>query len=104
VSESVETVHRVARPLRLSSRRYESTPTDLRAVQPVTHSFAEHGESTACSICLADIAVGETCHELPCGHRFHGESCILEWLKTKDSCPVCRRKLTETEGNDAGTN
>ncbi len=44
------------------------------------------------------------CHELPCGHRFHGESCILEWLKTKDSCPVCRRKLTETEGNDAGTN
>ena len=44
------------------------------------------------------------CYELPCSHRFHGESCILEWLKTKDSCPVCRRKLTATEGNDAGTN
>ncbi|ACO66379.1 predicted protein [Micromonas commoda] len=79
-------------------------PEVVAALPKVPMPAPEHGESTACSICLADIAVGETCYELPCSHRFHGESCILEWLKTKDSCPVCRRKLTATEGNDAGTN
>ena len=51
---------------------------------------------------MADIAVGETCYELPCTHRFHGETCILEWLKTKDSCPVCRHKLVAKEGDGGG--
>jgi hypothetical protein len=26
----------------------------------------------------------------------------LEWLKTKDSCPVCRHKLVAKEGGGGG--
>lgn len=49
----------------------------------------------ACPVCLADMPRGAEAKEMPCGHRFHGE-CIAEWLRTKDSCPVCRAVLEPT--------
>lgn len=45
-----------------------------------------------CCICLMSYNVGETiCAPMTtaCNHVFH-EGCILEWLKTKDVCPLCR--------------
>ena len=36
-------------------------------------------EAVECSICLADLAVGDTLTRLPCGHEFHGR-CIRKWL------------------------
>jgi len=30
--------------------------------------------------------------EMPCGHIF-GRSCLLEWLKSNISCPLCRREV-----------
>ena len=54
--------------------------------------FAGEGESTQCPVCLADIEVGTTCHRLPCNHHFHSP-CILEWLKNKHTCPVCRFEI-----------
>lgn len=30
---------------------------------------------------------------LPCGHVF-GEECLRTWLKTNNTCPICRFKLT----------
>ncbi|URD75483.1 RING [Musa troglodytarum] len=29
---------------------------------------------------------------MPCYRHFHGD-CILSWLATKNSCPVCRYEL-----------
>ena len=51
-------------------------------------------EDTGCPVCLADMEApeGATLREMPCGHRFH-ESCLLEWLRTKNTCPVCRVAL-----------
>jgi hypothetical protein len=51
--------------------------------------------TVACPVCLADMPRGAEAKEMPCGHRFHGE-CIAEWLRTKDSCPVCRAALEPT--------
>ena len=56
-------------------------------------------EDTGCPVCLADMEApeGATLREMPCGHRFH-EACLLEWLRTKHTCPVCRVALPSAPG------
>ncbi|RWS00282.1 zinc finger protein 364-like protein, partial [Leptotrombidium deliense] len=41
-----------------------------------------------CDVCL-DVTDEEMCHLLTCKHWSH-ESCLVEWLKRKSSCPLCR--------------
>jgi hypothetical protein len=42
----------------------------------------------------ADIPV-----QLPCGHVF-GAMCISKWLAIKDTCPLCRYQMFDTNPND----
>ncbi|QPG72980.1 hypothetical protein FOA43_000284 [Brettanomyces nanus] len=39
--------------------------------------------------------------EMPCGHLF-GRTCLYEWLKTNNSCPLCRDKIRHTKGSESG--
>ncbi|KAF5739342.1 E3 ubiquitin-protein ligase CIP8-like [Tripterygium wilfordii] len=51
-----------------------------------------------CAICKDMVNVGETETKLPCGHGYHGD-CIVPWLGSRNSCPVCRFELpTEDAG------
>ncbi|KAG2316876.1 hypothetical protein Bca4012_067779 [Brassica carinata] len=45
-----------------------------------------------CAVCKDAMVNGETVKKLPCGHCYHG-NCILPWLGTRNSCPVCRFQL-----------
>ena len=36
------------------------------------------------------------CTKMPCGHRFH-ENCLLQWLRSHNTCPVCRFAVEATE-------
>ena len=49
-----------------------------------------------CNVCLEDYKIGQISNKLDCGHYFH-DKCILQWLKMRNTCPVCR---TELESND----
>jgi len=43
-----------------------------------------------CSVCLADLQVGDTLRSLPnCVHSFH-RSCIDLWLLQSSTCPLCK--------------
>ena len=62
-----------------------------------------------CSICLDDFEKGEKCILLPCkdgeSHYFHSgcDTCsgIKEWLKRKNTCPMCRTEFpTENTTNE----
>ena len=58
-------------------------------------SDLENQEAKQCSICFEDYAENETVVILPCDtrHIFH-DSCISEWLKEKDTCPLCKTQIT----------
>ena len=51
------------------------------------------GEKKNCVICLNDFEVGEKVMILPCVHMFHSE-CIRDWFEAKDTCPICKFKLS----------
>lgn len=47
-----------------------------------------------CSISLETFKVGDQIVKLPCGHNFIEEP-IVTWLKSHDSCPTCRIRVSE---------
>ncbi|KXS94476.1 hypothetical protein AC578_1720 [Pseudocercospora eumusae] len=50
---------------------------------------------TSCSVCLDDFTNASTVIRLDCKHVFHAK-CIVTWLeKSKNSCPLCRKEVTE---------
>lgn len=43
-----------------------------------------------CPVCLCEYEGGDVVKWLPdCGHAFHS-SCILAWLQSRSTCPICR--------------
>ena len=47
-----------------------------------------------CVICMEDFKNGDVTTNLPCLHMFH-TNCIQSWLKTQNTCPICKFKLTQ---------
>lgn len=55
-----------------------------------------------CSICQEPFVVGDTLVRLHCGHTFK-EAGIIPWLRTHDTCPVCRTKIHEESTQESVT-
>ena len=51
-----------------------------------------------CVICMEDFKNGDVTTNLPCLHMFH-TNCIQGWLKTQNTCPICKFKLTQQNIN-----
>lgn len=45
-----------------------------------------------CAVCKDEFEVNQEVITLPCKHAFHTD-CILPWLQTSGTCPVCRHQL-----------
>ncbi|XP_010533061.1 PREDICTED: RING-H2 finger protein ATL80-like [Tarenaya hassleriana] len=59
--------------------------------------FKEMGlESETCSICLQDFLGSSDMDltQMPCSHVFHSD-CVFEWLRKRNSCPLCRREISD---------
>mmetsp|Transcript_29480 Transcript_29480/g.76203 ORF Transcript_29480/g.76203 Transcript_29480/m.76203 type:complete len:373 (+) Transcript_29480:340-1458(+) len=54
--------------------------------------YASCDPGETCSVCHCSFFSGETVTELHCRHCFHGD-CILPWLDSHNTCPVCRAEL-----------
>eukprot|EP01018_Ginkgo_biloba_P037759 Gb_06048 [translate_table: standard] len=70
----------------------------------------EEDGSSLCAICKEVVILGEAAKQLPCLHLYHPD-CILPWLSTRNSCPICRFELPtddpdyeEQKGNASGRN
>mmetsp|Transcript_41620 Transcript_41620/g.75494 ORF Transcript_41620/g.75494 Transcript_41620/m.75494 type:complete len:492 (-) Transcript_41620:105-1580(-) len=60
--------------------------------------------NSKCSVCLEDYQAGAHATRMLCGHLFC-TSCIRDWLRTANSCPVCRFELrTNDDDYEVGRN
>mmetsp|Transcript_29770 Transcript_29770/g.48082 ORF Transcript_29770/g.48082 Transcript_29770/m.48082 type:complete len:271 (-) Transcript_29770:421-1233(-) len=55
-------------------------------------SDREPGTQLDCAVCKDELSNEDSAVEMPCSHLFH-ENCILPWLESHNSCPVCRHEL-----------
>ena len=71
----------------------------------ISKEMIEREGKTDCSICLDDLVEGQVGAVLPCKHWFH-ETCVVEWLKAHNTCPVCRAPIEkenrENRNQDGG--
>jgi hypothetical protein len=78
-------------------------PASKEAIQnlkrfKMTEEYCKKDEKTGtlefptCSVCLTEIAKDEETILIPCGHLYH-PGCVLKWLDSHNTCPVCRYEL-----------
>eukprot|EP00884_Botryococcus_braunii_P022955 jgi/Botrbrau1/9343/Bobra.354_2s0002.1 len=75
-------------------------PDNDAPLQPAEGEVANGGQAVSqhavvgepCTICHDVYDCGHEVVELPCNHCFH-EDCIMPWLTSHHTCPVCRHEL-----------
>lgn len=81
------------------SGRRGAPPASKSAILALrTLKIESEQEFMVCAICKDSVNVGEIAKKLPCEHGYH-EDCILPWLGSRNSCPVCRFEL-ETDDQE----
>lgn len=61
-----------------------------------------HGQKRSCVICLDDYKIKNDVGALKkCGHEYHA-SCVIMWLLTKKTCPICRSDVLDPTKSDWG--
>ena len=64
----------------------------------VTQENINNYKDMTCNICLEGFQIGHILRVLECKHEFH-ERCIITWLKSRNTCPVCRHELESNDPN-----
>ncbi|KAH7890228.1 hypothetical protein F5I97DRAFT_1791417, partial [Phlebopus sp. FC_14] len=75
--------------------RSKATPDEVIASLPTAtfKEWAKEDSETRCPICLDDYEpLDAVTKMLECPHWLH-KSCLEQWLKTANTCPVCRKKV-----------
>ncbi|XP_028807695.1 E3 ubiquitin-protein ligase RDUF1-like [Neltuma alba] len=81
--------------------RLENLPASKTAIgsMPTIEIGEGHvSTDTHCAICKEAFELGSEAREMPCKHIYHSD-CIVPWLSTCNSCPVCRNGLP-LDGNN----
>lgn len=55
-----------------------------------------------CSICHDSFAEKDIVLKLPCRHMYH-ESCVISWLESHNTCPLCRHTMPVQEAAAGAT-
>ncbi|KAG8381976.1 hypothetical protein BUALT_Bualt05G0028500 [Buddleja alternifolia] len=64
---------------------YQETPSEVRV-----KGSGEDGDDNKCSICQEEYILGDEIGKLvECHHGFHS-TCINQWLRVKNWCPICK--------------
>ncbi|GAA5927835.1 hypothetical protein JCM1841_005772, partial [Sporobolomyces salmonicolor] len=77
-------------------------PRTIRLTSNLPLLRAGHDSINDCPICQDAFQLSEEIIPLPCRHLFHSD-CIVPWLKTSGTCPVCRYALVPQPGQEGYT-
>ena len=66
--------------------------------KPISKDEIGDDGTAECSICMDNVEIGTEVTTLPCGHWFH-EDCVVAWLKEHDTCPHCRKPISQGTSN-----
>ena len=73
---------------------YPSPPSSPRQHRPNNFVEKKYEEKT-CAICFEKVKkecdINYCLKALTCKHQFH-RRCLIPWIRTNDTCPVCRKK------------
>lgn len=74
--------------------RRGAPPAAKSAIEALPTVEVKSTESEICTICKDKVFNNEeeTVKQLPCGHMYH-EDCIVPWLGSRNTCPICRYEL-----------
>jgi len=93
-----------ARQFQMLLEQFSEDNNPRRGAPPTATSFIENLASTIlstihdtsgsviCAVCKDPMPIGTRAKQLPCMHLYHS-SCILPWLSSRNTCPVCRYEL-----------
>jgi hypothetical protein len=79
---------------RVAHQKIDALPTSIFDSEKIDEKSANDCD-IKCLICQCQYEQGEKLRTLPCGHVFHAETCVDQWLRSKDFCPYCRTSLAE---------
>eukprot|EP00210_Caulerpa_lentillifera_P007232 g6919.t1 len=55
----------------------------------------QKSDGMTCPICLEPYVKGDKLMMLPnCNHCYHAK-CVLQWLRLRGDCPICRRRIKD---------
>ena len=85
------------------SSMHGNPPASQRAIDnlpkiEVNNDNINKFKDITCNICLEGFQKGNILRVLECNHEFH-ENCIITWLKSRNTCPVCRHELESSDPN-----
>jgi hypothetical protein len=64
-------------------------------------NLVKNPKEKECCICYSKYNKNEEVSQLNCNHIFHTH-CLLHWLETKPTCPLCRNTIVSCENCDEG--
>lgn len=73
-------------------KTHPTSPKAIKCLPSTVMSEQLLAKSPKCVICCEEFQVGQNVIKMPCEHVFERE-CVEPWLKTNNTCPVCRYEL-----------
>lgn len=104
-----EALDQIITQLMENSNSHRPVPASEEVIAKLKREVLEEGSSLLqrdCAVCKDQFKIDSEDPDeqiiitLPCNHPYH-QSCILPWLKSSGTCPVCRYQLVPQPGNDA---
>ena len=75
--------------------KYPSPPTSPARHMPNNFVEKQYEDEQSCAICFEKVKKETDIYyckkALNCAHQFH-RRCLIPWIRTNDTCPVCRKK------------